>query len=234
MKNNKVRWAYQGETGPENWGHICSDYKIASTGERQSPINIKKQDIKKLTGQNIITHYHEMPYEVKRIENSVHLFPLEKTQSLVYNDTTYILQAFHAHIPSEHLLNNTTFPIEWHFVHQNEQGEMLVLGVFMEITANVAVSLGELPRFFSEVFQDFTIAREIKLDIDTFLPKEKAFFTYQGSLTTPPTVENVTWLLLTQQRSLAADTFSGLEKIIGGTNRPVQALNGREIIFYEE
>ncbi|WP_099223525.1 carbonic anhydrase family protein [Listeria costaricensis] len=227
-----VSWSYHGETGPENWGTICPEFAVAKEGTAQSPIDLQLEHVAKYHGELLQFYYEKMTYTVKRIENSVHLFPLDNTQYLMYNEEKYTLAAFHAHIPSEHLLNGKKFDIEWHFVHENVQGDKLVLAVWMHVDQNSQAALGELPRYFQEVFVDFDTERSISLEVERFLPKRKAFYTYQGSLTTPPTVEGVTWVILKEAVAIDGQDLEKLDTVIGETNRPVQPLNGREISFY--
>ncbi|EUJ28528.1 hypothetical protein MFLO_12341 [Listeria floridensis FSL S10-1187] len=233
MPAYQINWSYNGENGPEHWGQICSEFEIAEVGEKQSPINIKQQEVTALTGNPLTLSHSEIQYTVKRIENSVHLFPQEPNQTLELNGDIYTLVAFHAHIPSEHLLDGKTHPIEWHFVHENSRGEKLVLGAFMDVGTGVSIDMTELRRVFPEVFQDFSVEREVSLNIADFLPEEKAYYTYEGSLTTPPTVEGVRWVLLKDRQTIGHVAHKAFEKVIGGTNRPVQPLNNREIKFYE-
>jgi len=47
---------------------------------------------------------------------------------LSINGKSYLLKQFHFHTPSEHLIDGTTFEMEMHLVHVNEQGEIAVLG----------------------------------------------------------------------------------------------------------
>ncbi len=232
MPAYEINWSYQGEKGPENWGHICSDFEIAQTGEKQSPINILTEEVKIVDGSPIDFHYTNTNFTIKRVENSVHLFPHEHNQYVTFRDEKYTLQAFHAHMPSEHHLDGESYPIEWHFVHENARGEKLVIGAFMEVGTNISIDLTNVRRAFPEVFKEFGIERELTLNVCDFLPEEKAFFSYEGSLTTPPTVEGVTWIVLKNRRVFGHVAHKALEKVIGGTNRPIQELNGRQITFH--
>lgn len=233
MPAYSINWSYDGDKGPEKWGQICSDFEIAQSGKKQSPIDIRSEDVKPLEGNPLETSYSRIPYQVKRVENSVHLFPQEMNQTLTFQNEVYRLVAFHAHIPSEHLLDSVAYPIEWHFVHENAKGEKLVLGAFMDVGTTVSIDMTDLRRVFPEVFQDFSIERELSLDITDFLPEEKVYFTYEGSLTTPPTVEGIRWIVLKNRQTIGHVAHRALEKVIGGTNRPVQPLNGRSIQFHE-
>lgn len=71
----------------------------------------------------------------------------------------------------------------------------------------------------------------------TLIPATKdIFYMYQGSLTTPPCSESVTWILFTQVPSVGYSQlfeFGQLDNnentFVGDTNRNLQPLNGRKI-----
>ncbi|EMS4891704.1 carbonic anhydrase [Listeria monocytogenes] len=232
MTKEKVLWGYDEKTGPEMWGHICSDFEIAHTGKAQSPVDIEQADVVKLKPSTMKFYYKETDYTIRRIEQLVHVFPHDKEQGLRFNGEYYPLVSFHAHIPAEHLLDGYIYPIEWHFVHEKPDGTTLVMSAWMEIDNTNNVEFKDLPTYFPEVFADFETEREITLDVNEFMPEERVFYTYQGSRTTPPTVEGVTWIVLKNAKTLGQEDFTEFEKAIGNTSRPVQDLNGREITFY--
>ncbi|EUJ29320.1 Carbonic anhydrase precursor [Listeria grayi] len=230
---NQVTWDYHGERGPEMWGHLCPEFEIADTGREQSPIDIQQDQLQKITKEPLAFHYIKDTFTIKRIENSVHAFPTDQTQGVTYKGTFYKLFAFHAHIPSEHLLNGKEKPIEWHFVHENENQEKLVIGVWMEFGEAMNAVLQELAEDFNKVFPDFEQQRTIQLSVEDFLPKERAYYHYMGSLTTPPTLENLTWIVLKEPATITPADHATFEKIIGGTVRPVQPLHGRTVVESE-
>lgn len=63
------------------------------------------------------------------------------------------------------------------------------------------------------------------------LPKEQAYYRFNGSLTTPPCTEGVTWLVLKTALTISAEQVAQFEKAVGGhNNRPVQPINARPIL----
>jgi carbonic anhydrase len=61
------------------------------------------------------------------------------------------------------------------------------------------------------------------------LPRDKSYFSYTGSLTTPPCSEGVKWNILTESISLSAAQINQFRHIYQVDARPVQSTNGRII-----
>ena len=63
----------------------------------------------------------------------------------------------------------------------------------------------------------------------TLLPKDRAYYTFQGSLTTPPCSEDVTWFVLKSPMKIADGEIAQFAKIYPLNARPTQPTNGRPI-----
>ncbi|MFV0394362.1 MAG: carbonic anhydrase family protein, partial [Coprobacillaceae bacterium] len=149
----------------------------------------------------------------------------ESDQYIKLNGKKYFLQQIHAHIPSEHTLNTKRYAIEWHFVHKNINNEIVVIA-----------SWGEIGKMTNSQYQ--IVKEEIhnnkesyfSLDIQKMLPDKKHFYAYEGSLTTPPTIEGVTWIILKDILVLDNAVFKSCNKISHNNNRPLQPCNHRKIL----
>lgn len=64
---------------------------------------------------------------------------------------------------------------------------------------------------------------------DLFKSEFKKFYTYQGSLTVPPCNEFVQWFIVQEPTRIFPSEIAELIKIYPKNNRPLQALNGRQI-----
>jgi carbonic anhydrase len=140
----------------------------------------------------------------------------------------YSLAQFHFHAPSEHTVEGRHFPVEVHFVHVNEAGELAVAGAFFEE--------GEHNEAFAPIFADLPTGEGevrdlegLELDLDSLVPVGSPYYRYLGSLTTPPCSEGVEWFVRTEPLSLSAGQIAEFKAIFDGNRRPTQPLNGRNV-----
>jgi carbonic anhydrase len=65
------------------------------------------------------------------------------------------------------------------------------------------------------------------INLADVLTSTSSYFTYSGSLTTPPCSENVTWIVLAKPANVSQAQFQSFRRILGNDFRPLQNLNGR-------
>lgn len=230
----------------KNWIDEC---KI---GSEQSPININ-------TLKSVSIDIEEDHYRMGIVFNSSNLTSENENLILTYkaygnwstltiddNGTllTFDGLQFHFHSPSEHTINGDFYDAEIHFVHilrQNENNtinltrNLAVLGVFFQISESAGNH-----RFFEEY--DPTAFGEFELNMSEVLGEQiienEKYFTYEGSLTTPPCSEVVTWFVMKDPIKVSPMQMSKLQNAWennltfangSGNNRKIMRLNGREI-----
>ena len=117
--------------------------------------------------------------------------------------------------------------MEMHLVHTSDDGHVAVIGVLIREGA-------ENPAFAP--LWDYLPTEEnrasrpgVSIQAESFLPGDRDYYRYEGSFTTPPCTEGVLWLVLTTPIELSAEQITAFRQVIDGNNRPVQALNGREL-----
>jgi carbonic anhydrase len=216
-----AHWTYEGEEGPEHWGELSTDYELCETGQEQSPID--------LSGTSpVVEDELELDYDEiqEHVVDTGHTFQLvaDDAATVEYEGTEYSLVQMHYHDPSEHTVDGEAAPVEFHFVHADKDGNLLVVGVMgIEGAENAAY----------EAFIDATAngsEEEVagSVDLAAMVPADLRHFAYEGSLTTPPCSEGVQWIVMETPVELSAEQISDLEAAYGHNARPVQPLNDRE------
>lgn len=233
-QTNRVQantWSYTGETGTDFWGEIEPEYEVCNSGLAQSPINIEGSGFSFNVG-SLELNYRDTPLVIVNHGRTIGV-DYQPGSSLTLDGQIYELLQFHFHQPSEHLRSDKAAAMEAHFVHQNKVTEdLLVLAVLM--------SQGEvnfaLDKIWQKIPQSDTQASQVSdLTINALqlLPEDSSqYYRYQGSLTTPPCSEIVTWLVLKQPVSISKSQLTSFFNVIGNNVRPVQALNKRSLIEF--
>ena len=193
-KENEIKhWTYEGETSPEHWAEI--EKNSDCEGKSQSPINIIVDHTIPVNNINNLKVFYSPETVVSKVKNNGHSiqFDFEPGDSIQYKKDVYHLKQIHFHEPAEHIVNGVRYPVEIHFLHISDEDNITVLSIFGE-----EGEVSELYSFF-ETFLPVKngASKEINyaIDLTSLYPKSKNFYSYSGSLTTPPCTENVNWII---------------------------------------
>jgi len=163
------------------------------------------------------------------LENNGHSiqFDYDAGSTVNVNGEEFELLQFHFHALSEHTVAGQQFPLEAHLVHQNTAGALAVVSVLFEagndnpflsnFTDNLPQSEGE----------SFTAADMV--NVENILPADTGYYTYDGSLTTPPCSEIATWVVMKSPVQASSTQLQNMLDVLDNNYRPIQGLNGREI-----
>ncbi len=220
-----AEFEYEGADGPEYWSEICVDWTPCG-GRVQSPINITGA-VDDATLTDIPQTYVSTATHIVNKGHTIQ-FNFDGGSSILVNGEKFDLLQFHTHTLSEHVVNGTHAPMEMHFVHKNTTtGKLAVIGVFVEEGAENAILknyVDHLPATKDATYDDASTFNALD-----FMPSDKSYFTYSGSLTTPPCSEIVTWIVMEHHIEASAAQIHDFEALEHENNRPVQALEGRVI-----
>ncbi len=228
-----IHWSYSGDEGPAYWGELSPEFVLCADGSAQSPIDIR--DASELTLVDIEFSYGEAEASAESsdaISNNGHTIQVDTApgRSIVYNGIRYDLLQFHFHAPSEHRIQGAAAPMEAHFVHRDaNSGNLAVVGILLTAgesdNAAYAAVLDHMPAEASE-----PAALPAPLALQSLLPDGRGYYTYQGSLTTPPCSEIVRWLLLDTPIELSARQIATYTALYSNNARPVQPLGKRDLL----
>lgn len=217
-------WSYQGETGPEHWGHMKSEFGLCSSGKRQSPIDIRDG----IAVQLDPVQFDYKPSNFRVIDNGhtvqVNVAP---GNSIEVMGRRFELVQFHFHRPSEERINGRQFDMVAHLVHKDLEGKLAVVAVLLDrgsVQPIVQTVWNNLPLEKGE-----ELAAKATLDLNGLLPAERGYFTYMGSLTTPPCSEGVLWMVMRNPVSISAEQIGIFSRLYPMNARPVQSASGRLI-----
>jgi carbonic anhydrase len=225
-----VHWTYEGDTGPEYWYALDPAYAIARDGKAQSPIDIVTSDLTlSSTLSKPVIAYRKTRFEVENNGHTIELLPLAADNGIILDGESYGLQQFHFHAPSEHLFDGRSFAMELHLVHKDSQGNLAVIGIMLTEGA-YNETLGELfENLPQEIAEEGKERPEVEINLADLFSADGGMYRYDGSLTTPPCTEGVTWHISTEPIAMSRPQIEAFQALYQGNNRPVQNRYGRHI-----
>jgi len=221
-------WSYSGEdTGPAKWGSLETDFATCKLGKDQSPIDIPAAALQKSDLPPIAFDYKPTPL---RIIDNGHSIQIDYAPGshITVGGHQYELVQFHFHKPSEEKMNSKNYDMVAHLVHKDQDGKLAVVAVLLSKGGNnplLDTLWHNLPKQKGhEINVD-----NVKINAADLLPQNRAYYTFAGSLTTPPCSESVTWFVLQDPAPISADELARFARLYPMNARPVQPLNGRVI-----
>ncbi|RTL39583.1 MAG: carbonate dehydratase [Burkholderiales bacterium] len=222
-----AHWGYTGDVGPDRWAELSPENKLCAVGTRQSPIDIR--DGLPVDLEPIAFDYRTGGFSVLDNGHTVQV-NVAPGSGLTVMGRRYELLQFHFHRPSEERINGKQFEMVAHLVHRDAQGRLAVVAVLLDrarddkpqpliqtVWANLPLEKGE------------PLAAQVQIDLNQLLPSDRGYFTYMGSLTTPPCTEGVLWMVMRQPVALSAQQLGIFARLYPMNARPLQAGSGRII-----
>jgi len=223
-EGHDVHWAYGGDTGPESWGMLKPEFKSCMLGKRQSPIDIRDGIAVQL--EPIQFDYRPTPFKVLDNGHTVQV-NLEPGNSITVLGQRYELLQFHFHRPSEERINGRQYPMVAHLVHKDAEGKLAVVAILMD--QGVAHPMVQLVWNSLPLEKGMEQRSPVMMDMNLMLPTERLYYTYMGSLTTPPCTEGVLWMVMKQPASLSREQMGVFARMYPMNARPIQPAAGRMI-----
>lgn len=217
-------WDYAGAGGPAHWAELKPEFAACARGRRQSPIDIR--DGIKVDLDPIAFDYHASAFRVVDTGRTVQV-DVDPGSSIEVLGRRYELQQFHFHNPSEERIAGRRFAMVAHLEHKAADGRLAVVAVLLEPgNANPIVQAvwNNLP-----LEKDEPVVARKSMELVALLPEDRGYYTYMGSLTTPPCSEGVLWMVMRQPVELSADQIAIFARLYPMNARPVQQAAGRRI-----
>ncbi|KAL2308239.1 hypothetical protein Nmel_001248 [Mimus melanotis] len=229
---NYYPWGYDGDNGPDQW---YKNYPFAK-GRHQSPIEINNKEVH--YDSSLLPWFASYdPGAAKTILNN------GKTCRVVFDDSfdrsvlrggplpgVYRLRQLHFHWGSsddhgsEHVVNGVRYAGELHLLHWNPKYSnyldakrrtdgIAVLAIFLQVGDTPKP---EMKRILEEINAIKTKGKNApfpNFDPSILFPKSHDYWTYHGSVTTPPCEECVTWIILREPIIVSSDQMAKLRSL---------------------
>ncbi|KAE9373407.1 carbonic anhydrase [Stipitochalara longipes BDJ] len=181
-------WTYEASY---NWDMIAPNYTLCQTGTQQSPIMLMiTQGLSQNHAPSFTAGYtspasgtlYNWGYGPAFTTNST---SITSAPSMTYDNETLYLKGWHIHSPADHTVQSERSKAELHLVHADSTGaERGVVAIRID-------SGNSDSTFFSQFLSSETSIDMLQAlkEINMF----NEFWTYEGSLTSPPCAEGIRW-----------------------------------------
>ena len=200
------------------------EFANCSGGKRQSPIDIREGI--KVALDPVSFDYQAAAFRVLDNGHTIQVNVAPGSGIEVMGQRYELLQ-FHFHRPSEERVDGRQYDMVAHFVHKSLEGRLAVVAVLLE--------RGAVQPLLQQVWANLPLEKgdEVRargtLDLNQLLPADRAYFTYMGSLTTPPCSEGVLWMVLKQPVQVSPEQVAVFARLYPMNARPLQSAAGRLI-----
>jgi carbonic anhydrase len=218
-------WSYSGPEGPDHWGSLTPEFAPCKLGHRQSPI-----DIVDAHSENLPTiHFDYKRAPLKLIDNG-HTIQVnyDRGNSITLGSKRYELIQLHFHHPSEEQIQGKPYDMVIHFVHSDEAGKLVVVAVLLT-KGKPNSMLQILWEHVPEQKGKETLVSGVEMNAADLLPVDRHYYSFDGSLTTPPCTEGVSWFVLKTPTEVSPAEIMQFAMLYPNNARPVQPLYGRAV-----
>jgi carbonic anhydrase len=220
-------WEYEGHHGPGHWGEMSKDFETCGLGKHQSPIDIRKAEVKADLPE-LAFDYTASPLKIINNGHTVQV-NLDSGGGVKIGDHVYKLAQFHFHSPSEEKIKGKPYSMVAHLVHKDSDGKLAVVAVM--------IKPGKENAALKAVFDNMPVGagpvhsvEGLAMNVADLVPAKRGYYHFEGSLTTPPCSEGVSWYVLSTPVEASREQIKAFQKLYKHNARPVQPLNDRSVV----
>lgn len=221
-------WDYEGKHGALVWGKLDPSYAACSRGHQQSPIDIRGAKLNKSLPP-IQFRFLAGPVALENDGHTV-IAHVDPGSYILVNGVRYDLLQFDFHHPSEEAFKGKLTDMDVHLLYKSADGKQAIVAVRLteDITTPPNAVLAMLwPHLPTKAGQTEKVADMV--NPGGFLPADRGYWTYMGSLSTPPCTEGVRWFVMEDDMTLSRDQLKAFATLFKVNSRPIQDTSGRRI-----
>jgi carbonic anhydrase len=232
-----THWSYLSAT---DW-HSKYD---ACGGTRQSPIDVKLGNESENSEFSELAIYRKVgPFANFTLANTGHTLHVNADfGTLSLPNGEYIAKQINFHFPAEHSVEGSLMAGEIQIIHQREGAtgvdDIAVVSILLDegnATLESFLFFGTLGfgATLPQVGEQLMLPNTTTLSLSEVFQAQLAsgFVHYTGSLTAPPCSEGVHWFIMKKPFAVGKAMIQNWKEVMTlDNNRPVQKLNGREVV----
>ena len=221
----RFQWTY---SNADQWG---KHYSKCQPGGQQSPINIDTSSISKKTDERLSAFLLGQPTTITNTGKAIEVnFSANSDDLFRIGNKRYRLQTIRFHSPSENTIDGKHYPLEAQFFARSTSNKQpIILSVMYQThtfgNPTLKVLWNHLPKRKGQRIS----LTDSTLRPQSLLPRNLTFYHFTGSLTQPPCTRNISWYVFIRPQVISEEGLQSFQSLYNGNQRPIQALNGREI-----
>ena len=201
------------------WGGDCG-----VTTNPQSPIDVRTDDVQ-AAGAPLTFSYPATATIAGDVEDDTYTIqaryedavaPAERP-SFVGPAGQFVLQRVHVHFPSEHTVDGRAHAGEMHMVHKSADGHFAVVAYFIDAGPTANPLFDRL--LAADPGTNLKAPAEVALPMAWVPAETTRYWTYTGSLTTPPCTTGITWIVMKDPVLASEAQLATWTARFEGTNR---------------
>ncbi|SMQ51808.1 unnamed protein product [Zymoseptoria tritici ST99CH_1A5] len=220
-------WLY---VSANDWGRQDSEWELCHIGKQQSPVAILSTHSLAANASvswsysTISGNYSNWGYgptfTVDAAQNQSATFSFETSAK---GPETVYFAGWHTHTPSEHTVDGVRSQAELHFVHAKADGTpRAVVGFRIRAGGKASKFIEQLPPYHGYMSADKV--KDVAIDLSLAMEEMggfEHFWSYDGSLTSPPCTEGKRWFLAREELEVSDDQMVDLLKASTYSARPL-------------
>jgi carbonic anhydrase len=218
-------WSYSGPDGPDHWGDLDPSYAACKSGKHESPIDIKNAEPADL--KPIQFDYKLSPMKIVNNGHTI-LVKYEPGSSITVDGKQYPLVQFHFHHPSEEEINDQKSDMVLHLVHVSADGQAVAIAVLLKSGGENPLIRDIWAHIPKQVDKEVEF-KKVVINAADLLPADQNYYTFDGSLTSPP-CSDVKWFVMKTPVELSPAQIAAFAKLYPDDARPIQPTNDRKIL----
>ena len=116
-----------------------------------------------------------------------------------------------------------------HLVHADAEGKLAVVAVLLQEGGDNSL-VRELWKDIPKEKDKEELFDQVQIDVSQLVPSDRGYYTFSGSLTTPPCSEDVTWFVLKHPMTISAAEIQQFSNLYRHDARPTQPLYNRTVL----
>ncbi|HET7032801.1 MAG TPA: carbonic anhydrase family protein [Casimicrobiaceae bacterium] len=221
-------WAYTGANGPTKWAKLDKAFATCGSGQLQAPIDIPDAHARKGDLPPLLFNYKPAPLKIIDDGHTIQVnFAPDSWVSI--EGKRYELVEARFHKPSEMKINGKGQEMDVQLVHKDKDGKLAIITVLLD-QGNENALIKTLWSNLPQTKEKENVVAGVQINAFGLLPQNKEYYTFKGSLTTPPCTEGVSWYVLKTPGQISADQVARFGRLYPANARPTQPLNDRDIL----